>query len=767
MIKKFILATVITLSVTSINVLASENVNDKSDENKSSTLVGETYEIVKEPNMFFSIPGDNVESYKDENGIEREEFKKDKEGQESINRLVTKTKSKYEIALAHENGKYTFLDSANTKEEAEKKVENASEKYNTFAAMPVVLNDSGQVAYSEKSMGRLVKYKNGSPAGYGEITNIYANPNLTNDFTYINHGYVDDVPIIEDRGNVAKIEVGGYEGWVNKDTSSGNYDLVIVPLNQVKNPSYYIVRDGELIHYISSDLTNYSEGGYEVVIGPAPNFLNENVKYYSYDNKYFYKDLSTLIGDLQNDNHNNSVNANNPFYPYYMYLPFRSKTTFTAEELNNFIAKKTKSYSKLRGTGQAFIDAQNKYGANALLLLGLAANESAWGTSQIAQQKNNLFGINAIDSSPGASANSFETVEGCINDFAKYYISRGYSDPEDWRYFGGYLGNKGSGANVKYASDPFWGEKAGQNAYIADYWTSGKGIAGLKDYNYYQLGIYTGASSVTNKDNEKLYDVGGLYTERVEKIGATTILTSKEKINHNGKECYEINPVRTTPVISNGSPVAFKGPYDWNDKGFVDASKVKLINEGKHSENVIGKWVMNEGIWYYYLGEKYAVGLKCIDGYWYYFNQNGEMQIGWQKIDGKWYYFRPDGNMRIGWEEINGYWYYFNEDGVMQTGWQEIGGKWYYFRSDGNMRIGWEEINGYWYYFNGDGVMQTGWQEIGGKWYYFRPDGNMKIGWEKINGCWYYFNGDGVMLTGTQKIDGVIYNFKDNGMLIE
>ncbi|WP_349405929.1 glucosaminidase domain-containing protein [Clostridium perfringens] len=715
MIKKFILATVITLSVTSINVLASENVNDKSDENKSSGLVGETYEIVKEPNMFFSIPGDNVESYKDENGIEREEFKKDKEGQESINRLVTKTKSKYEIALAHENGKYTFLDSANTKEEAEKKVENASEKYNTFAAMPVVLNDSGQVAYSEKSMGRLVKYKNGSPAGYGEITNIYANPNLTNDFTYINHGYVDDVPIIEDRGNVAKIEVGGYEGWVNKDTSSGNYDLVIVPLNQVKNPSYYIVRDGELIHYISSDLTNYSEGGYEVVIGPAPNFLSENVKYYSYDNKYFYKDLSTLIGDLQNDNHNNSVNANNPFYPYYMYLPFRSKTTFTAEELNNFIVKKTKSYSKLRGTGQAFIDAQNKYGANALLLLGLAANESAWGTSQIAQQKNNLFGINAIDSSPGASANSFETVEGCINDFAKYYISRGYSDPEDWRYFGGYLGNKGSGANVKYASDPFWGEKAGQNAYIADYWASGKGIASLKDYNYYQLGIYTGASSVTNKDNEKLYDVGGLYTERVEKIGATTILTSKEKINNNGKECYEINPVRTTPVISNGSPVAFKGPYDWNDKGFVDASKVKLINEGKYSENVIGKWVMNEGIWYYYLGEKYAIGLKFIDGYWYYFNQNGEMQIGWQKIDGNWYYFRPDGNMKIGWEEINGYWYYFNEDGAMQTGWQEIGGKWYYFRTDGNMKVGWEEIDGKWYYFATDGVLET--NKVVGDWY--------------------------------------------------
>ncbi|MCX0389665.1 glucosaminidase domain-containing protein [Clostridium perfringens] len=765
MIKKFILATVITLSVTSINVLASENVNDKSDESKSSSLVGETYEIVKEPNMFFSIPGDNVESYKDENGIEREEFKKDKEGQESINRLVTKTKSKYEIALAHENGKYTFLDSANTKEEAEKKVENASEKYNTFAAMPVVLNDSGQVAYSEKSMGRLVKYKNGSPAGYGEITNIYANPNLTNDFTYINHGYVDDVPIIEDRGNVAKIEVGGYEGWVNKDTSSGNYDLVIVPLNQVKNPSYYIVRDGELIHYISSDLTNYSEGGYEVVIGPAPNFLNENVKYYSYDNKYFYKDLSTLIGDLQNDNHNNSVNANNPFYPYYMYLPFRSKTTFTAEELNNFIAKKTKSYSKLRGTGQAFIDAQNKYGANALLLLGLAANESAWGTSQIAQQKNNLFGINAIDSSPGASANSFETVEGCINDFAKYYISRGYSDPEDWRYFGGYLGNKGSGANVKYASDPFWGEKAGQNAYIADYWASGKGIAGLKDYNYYQLGIYTGASSVTNKDNEKLYDVGSLYTERVEKIGATTILTSKEKINHNGKDCYEINPVRTTPVISNGSPVAFPGPYDWNDKGFVDASKVKLINEGKYSENVMGKWELNDGIWYYYIDGKYVTGWKNIDNNKYYFDQSGKMQTGWLCIDNIWYHFRDNGTIDIGWREIDGYWYYFNNDGEMQKGWQTIGKYKYYFNDNGVMNIGWRKIDNIWYYFNINGEMQTGWLFENNIWYHFETTGSMTVGWKKINNDWYYFNSNGEMQTGWQNIGTPKYHFRDNGVM--
>ena len=34
---------------------------------------------------------------------------------------------------------------------------------------------------------------------------------------------------------------------------------------------------------------------------------------------------------------------------------------------------------------------------------------------------------------------------------------RGYLNINDYRYFGGQLGNKGSGINVKYAGDPYWG----------------------------------------------------------------------------------------------------------------------------------------------------------------------------------------------------------------------------------------------------------------------------------------------------------------------
>ncbi|MDZ5035408.1 glucosaminidase domain-containing protein, partial [Clostridium perfringens] len=126
---------------------------------------------------------------------------------------------------------------------------------------------------------------------------------------------------------------------------------------------------------------------------------------------------------------------------YYGSLPFRTKSNYTAEELNSFINSNTVDYSKLRGIGQALIDGQDKYGVNPVLALGVAINESKWGESSIAQEKNNLFGIKAVDSNPGESASAFATPGDSVLEFCKNYISSGYADPNDWSYYGGYLGN--------------------------------------------------------------------------------------------------------------------------------------------------------------------------------------------------------------------------------------------------------------------------------------------------------------------------------------
>ena len=72
-------------------------------------------------------------------------------------------------------------------------------------------------------------------------------------------------------------------------------------------------------------------------------------------------------------------------------------------------------------------------------MLSIAANESAWGTSSIAQNKNNLFGLNAVDSSPGTSADTYADVNTCIKNFAQGYMSKRISTSERleifWRIF--------------------------------------------------------------------------------------------------------------------------------------------------------------------------------------------------------------------------------------------------------------------------------------------------------------------------------------------
>ena len=56
------------------------------------------------------------------------------------------------------------------------------------------------------------------------------------------------------------------------------------------------------------------------------------------------------------------------------------------------------------------------------------------------------------------------------------------------RFFGSHLGNKGSGFNVKYASDPYWGLKIAALAYQVDKYVSGND-GSLTDYGTYSLGV--------------------------------------------------------------------------------------------------------------------------------------------------------------------------------------------------------------------------------------------------------------------------------------
>lgn len=84
----------------------------------------------------------------------------------------------------------------------------------------------------------------------------------------------------------------------------------------------------------------------------------------------------------------------------------------TAEDLNKYLEDK----GVLKGKGQAFIDAQNKHGISASVLVGICMNETAKGTSDLAKNKNNVGGLRV----PGSTKfQEFDNIEDCILEMAR------------------------------------------------------------------------------------------------------------------------------------------------------------------------------------------------------------------------------------------------------------------------------------------------------------------------------------------------------------
>ena len=514
---------------------------------------------------------------------EPEEYKIKKAELENLEVLVTMTDSKYELTLANSDGSYEYVDSYDEFNKAKTAAVDLSTSGEiTEEQVPAVVSNAGNVVYATNQMGRMLISRS-NVITYEGVVYLYPTSDLGTAFTYVNVGSMEDVPVLDMTDKAAKVMINGHVGWISNNISSGTYNMKLVPLTKSINPSYYTVRNGELVHFISYNLEEGTRGA-NLTLGKAPSYLKEGAKYLSYDGNYFYDytlsnlstKLNSLIGDYRTGSRMASTNRSNPFYNYYQYLPFRSKTVYTATEIDRYIANNTASNSKLRGLGTSLKEAETKYGVNAILALAVAINESGFGTSNIAMTKNNLFGIAAFDSDPNQST-TFATAGASVLEFSKNYISEGYSDPADWRYYGGFLGNKDRGVNVKYASDPYWGEKAAQHAYSVDKYLSG-GKTNLKDTNSKQIGMAISNNSVIKKDGSSLYNITTDLSQYASYQNIPFVINDIQKVTINNESYYEINPEITNPLYAGGKLQDFDGNYNWNTKGYIKSSNVSLLN---------------------------------------------------------------------------------------------------------------------------------------------------------------------------------------------
>ncbi|MBE5956295.1 MAG: hypothetical protein E7253_07565 [Lachnospiraceae bacterium] len=294
----------------------------------------------------------------------------------------------------------------------------------------------------------------------------YISPRIAADAAFIR---------MEEDGVLCKV------GGVTMKVALEDVDSITSYEGQIVN-RYYIT-NGYLIHAYGYYDGNTLDSA-TTRVGYKPDYLSIGYTYYSYDGHYFYDTFEKMIEDYRNNTYVNSVNYETPYYNYYQYLPYRTKAVFTGADYDAYIEKmKPNVESALKNTGDDFVNTQEIYTINSLLMLGISINETGWGTSPLALTKNNLFGLNAVDGDAYENADTYPSAGDCIKYYAYVWMQNRYLSGANFRYGGAHLGDKSSGINVAYASDPYWGEKGASRGYYYD--------TEKEDYGRYTIGIAT------------------------------------------------------------------------------------------------------------------------------------------------------------------------------------------------------------------------------------------------------------------------------------
>ena len=325
-----------------------------------------------------------------------------------------------------------------------------------------------------------------------------------------------ELKFIDATATTVKVELAGKVGYVSSKS------VRLIPEQMKKGQSFYEVSGSNLVHKIF----NHSTGSYAStgIIGKAPKEFVAGMKYYSWDGANFTNASGAAVTES---------------YQYFNFLPLHSETTYTAEELDKYVADTFPYYNKtlygkkwttspLVGSGKFFKEMEKTHKINALYLLSHAIHESQWGTSKIAQDKYNLFGYGAIDGDAYNGAYTYRSFRESIKDAADR-INKGYQSPTGSYYNGSILGNKGIGMNVRYASDAYWGEKIAGHMYRADV------HLGSKDINQLELGYTTTTPLNFRKDPST--KTSPIYTLKTPQV---PVVITNEVTAQNGAKWFEV-----------------------------------------------------------------------------------------------------------------------------------------------------------------------------------------------------------------------------------
>lgn len=176
----------------------------------------------------------------------------------------------------------------------------------------------------------------------------------------------------------------------------------------------------------------------------------------------YVKAESTTYIDNTPKEQNQEVQNTNKITPLSFDMALNKPSGLTLEQFKKVLTDSKDTNKIFEQNAQYFYYIEQQYNINGVFVASVGIHESAWGSSKIAKDKNNLFGYGAYDSNPYNGAYSFtsysESIDLIARVFVKYYIN-----PKGTAIYGGeqavgtyYNGSHLSGINTKYATDKNW-----------------------------------------------------------------------------------------------------------------------------------------------------------------------------------------------------------------------------------------------------------------------------------------------------------------------
>lgn len=200
-------------------------------------------------------------------------------------------------------------------------------------------------------------------------------------------------------------------------------EIKILEINQ----SWYKISYENTNGWVKSECTNYQN----------PNIKEEQ-------NQTSQKDKQQLMSGL-------SIN-----------MKLNKPSGLSLEQFKKVLTDKKDVNNIFINNAEYFYYIEKQYNINGIFVAAVGIHESAWGTSKIALQKNNLFGYGAYDSNPYNGAYNFNNYSESIDLLARVFVKY-YLNPAGTNIYGGekavgtyYNGETLQGVNTKYATDKNW-----------------------------------------------------------------------------------------------------------------------------------------------------------------------------------------------------------------------------------------------------------------------------------------------------------------------